>query len=102
MRVYGEALRGALAPQGVGVSVICPGFVETAMTAGNRNKMPFVMPAERAAAIIMRGVALNRGRIAFPTPMVAAIWLLKTLPAAWTDALLRRSSRAPGDGRAAR
>jgi short-subunit dehydrogenase len=102
MRVYGEALRGAIADQGVGVSLICPGFVATPMTSGNPNPMPFLMNDERTARIIMRGLAADRGRIAFPWPMAALLWLLRTLPFAWSAALLRRRFRAPADAGAAR
>src|SRR5262249_52840933 len=35
VRIYGEGLRGAIAGGGVNIHVICPGFVETRMTAGN-------------------------------------------------------------------
>lgn len=98
IRVYGEALRGAVAAQGIGVSVICPGFVTTPMIAGNSRPMPFVMPADRAAGIILRGLAANRARIAFPRPMAAAMWLLCALPFAWSERLLRNGSRAPADG----
>jgi short-subunit dehydrogenase len=93
VRVYGEGLRGALAPHGVGVSVICPGFVRSRMTAPNRFPMPFLMDAERAAAIIRRGLAANRPRIAFPWPMVAAVWLMMALPSRVTAALVRRLPR---------
>ena len=34
----------------------------------------------RAAAIIMRGLAANRGRIAFPFPTYFGAWLLNTMP----------------------
>ncbi|MBL8672142.1 MAG: SDR family NAD(P)-dependent oxidoreductase [Alphaproteobacteria bacterium] len=88
VRIYGEALRGALAADGIAVSVICPGFVESRMTAVNRFPMPLLMPAERAAGIIMRGLAANRGRIAFPWPTYAVAWLLGTLPPGLTDALI--------------
>ena len=93
VRVYGEALRGELVADGVGVSVICPGFVGSRMTAGNRFPMPFLMDAERAARIIVRGIAANRGRIAFPFPMAFGSWLLAALPIALTDRLLRRLPR---------
>ena len=32
LRVYGEALRAWLAPEGIGVSVVLPGYVDTSMT----------------------------------------------------------------------
>ncbi len=89
VKTYGEALRLTLAPVGVRVSVICPGFVESEITARNHFPMPFLMTAPRAAAIIQRGLARNRARIAFPWPMAAAVHLIAALPAAWADALLR-------------
>ncbi|MEO5372954.1 MAG: SDR family NAD(P)-dependent oxidoreductase [Alphaproteobacteria bacterium] len=90
VKVWGEGLRGWLAGDGIAVSVICPGYIETPMTAVNQFPMPFLMSPERAAAHIRRGLAGNRGRIAFPWPMVVAIWLAASLPVALTDPLLRR------------
>src|SRR5206468_20685 len=43
VRVWGEGLRPLLSLEGVEVSVICPGFVTTRMTKGNRYPMPFLM-----------------------------------------------------------
>jgi short-subunit dehydrogenase len=93
VRVWGEGLRVELARQGIEVSVICPGFVDTRMTQVNRFPMPFLMTAERAARIIVRGLAHNRGRIAFPWQMYALSWLLATQPPALSDALLRMTPR---------
>ncbi len=92
-RVYGESLLIELAAHGIQVSVICPGFVRSRITAANPFPMPLLMDAERAARIIMRGLAANRGRIAFPWPMAAAVWLLAALPARLSDALLGRLPR---------
>jgi short-subunit dehydrogenase len=90
VRVYGEALRGHLTASGVGVSVICPGYVKSPMTDVNDFPMPFLMSAEKAAGIIARGLARDRARIAFPWRLYAAVWLLAALPPAWTDRLLAR------------
>lgn len=95
VRIYGEGLRGALAERGVGVSVICPGFVRTPMTAVNPFPMPLLMEVDDAAAIIRRGLARNRARIAFPWATASVAWLLGALPAAWADRLLRRTPRKP-------
>ncbi|WP_029006822.1 SDR family NAD(P)-dependent oxidoreductase [Azospirillum halopraeferens] len=95
VRVWGEALRGDLARDGIGVSVICPGFVRSRMTDRNPFPMPFLMDADRAAAVIRRGLERNRGRIGFPWPMVAAVWLLAALPPGWTDPLLRMAPKKP-------
>ncbi len=89
----GEGLRGDLQPYGVEVSVICPGFVESRIAARNEFPMPFLMSAGRAAAIVKRGLARNRARIAFPFPMYFAIWLLGTLPPLLTDPLLMRLAK---------
>ncbi|BAE49548.1 SDR family NAD(P)-dependent oxidoreductase [Paramagnetospirillum magneticum] len=85
IRVWGESLRAELAPAGIGVSVICPGFVETPMTAVNRFRMPFLMDVERASRIMVRGLARNRGRIAFPWPMHLMARLAGCLPSALMD-----------------
>ncbi len=90
VKAYGEALRGWLAADGVRVSVICPGFVDTPMTAGNPYPMPFLMQADRAAALIRRGLARDKARIAFPRLMYWVMWLLGALPPSITDALLRK------------
>jgi len=90
VRVWGEALRGELHGAGIGVSVICPGYVRSPMTAVNDFPMPLLMDADRAARIIRRGLARNRPRIAFPWRLYAAVRLISALPPAFTDPLLRR------------
>jgi short-subunit dehydrogenase len=89
VRFWGEALRGELWESGVRVSVICPGYIVSAMTAENKFPMPMLMTAERAAAIMKRGLAADRARIAFPWPLYLAVWLIGTLPPALTDPLMR-------------
>ena len=89
IRFWGEALRGELWESGVRVSVICPGYIVSAMTAGNTFPMPLLMTAERAAAIMKRGLAVDRARIAFPWPLYFAVWLIGALPPALTDSLMR-------------
>lgn len=82
VRVYGEALRGALRPQGIRVNVICPGFVDTGMTKANTFKMPLLMKADRAAAIIARGLERNQARIVFPWPTALIAGLVGLVPPA--------------------
>ncbi len=88
VRVWGESIRYVLKKSGVGVTVICPGFVVSRMTADAPFPMPFLMTSARASAIIRRGLANNRPRIAFPVGTKAAVWLGQTLPARWTARLL--------------
>jgi short-subunit dehydrogenase len=95
VRVWGEALRVQLKPKGVAVSVVCPGFVRTPLTDRNPYRMPFLMEPDKAARVIVRGLARNKGRIAFPWPMHALVWLLAALPTPLTDRMLRRSPQKP-------
>jgi len=96
VKVYGESLRLTLAPQNIRVSVICPGFVESRITARNRFPMPFLMTAPKAADIIQRGLAQNRARIAFPWPMAVAVGILAALPASLSDVVMRRLPKKDG------
>ncbi len=88
VRVWGESLRYVLKKHGIGVSVICPGFVVSRMTANAPFPMPFLMSSARASAIIRRGLANDRARIAFPIGTKAAVWLGSVLPGGWTARLM--------------
>lgn len=95
VRAWGEGLRGEAEPDGVRVNVICPGFVETPMTGANGFPMPFLMQPDRAARIIRKGLARNRGRITFPWQMAIVGWFLRALPDALLDRLGRRLPKKP-------
>jgi len=90
VKSWGEGLRGWLKPEGISVNVVCPGFVTTRMTAGNRFPMPFLMDAGPAVEIIAEGLARDKPRISFPMPLAFITWLFAALPPAWTDPLLAR------------
>jgi short-subunit dehydrogenase len=89
LKVYGEALRGWLAPEGIAVNVVMPGYVDTPMINRSRGARPFVMSPERAAILIRRGLERNQARIAFPRRLASAMWLLSVLPAAWSQWMVR-------------
>lgn len=80
VKTWGLALRGQLAPENIRVNVICPGFVKSRLTDRNTCPMPFIMPAEKAARIILARADRNVGLIAFPWPMRLATWWLSVLP----------------------
>lgn len=63
---YGLALRALLHPYGIGVSVICPGYVTTPMMLRESGPKPFAVPADKAADLICRGLDRNQAVIAFP------------------------------------
>ncbi len=94
---YGLALRSLLQPQGIGVSVICPGYVDTPMMRQEQGSKPSVMPPEQAAAIIRRGLVRDRAVIAFP-PLFALVTriggLLPDRLRRWTNAPFRFTVKA--------
>lgn len=92
-RLLGESLRAELTPEGIEVSVVCPGFIRTPMTDKTELRMPFLMEAEKAAGIIRRGLARNRPRIAFPWPLYALTVLGAALPPALTERIVTRFQR---------
>lgn len=88
VRVWGESIRYVLKKDGIGVSVICPGFVVSRLTESAPFPMPFMMSSAKASAIIRKGLAANRARIAFPIGTKAAVWLGLVLPGSWSARLL--------------
>ena len=80
VKTWGLALRGMLRAEGIRVSVVCPGFVRSRITARNTCPMPFFMEADRAARTILRRSDRDVGLIAFPWPMRLASWTLSALP----------------------
>lgn len=95
VRLYGEALRGAAAPLGVRVNVICPGFVVSRMTDVNDFPMPFLMQAEKAAQIIAKGLYRNKGRIAFPWPSYVLASIIASLPEVLSRMILTSLPQKP-------
>lgn len=100
VRVYGEALRAEMAPHGIKVNVVCPGFIKTPMTDVNPFPMPFLMDAVKAARIIRAGLEQNRARIAFPLIMHALAQFIAWLPQDWVNRRMASTPRKPPfDGR---
>ncbi len=88
IKAYGEALRGWLAPQGVRVNVVMPGFVESKMCNEMPGPKPFLWTADKAAAVIKRGLAADKARISFPFPLNLGSWYLAVAPAAFAQKLV--------------
>jgi NAD(P)-dependent dehydrogenase (short-subunit alcohol dehydrogenase family) len=82
---------------GIILTSVCPGYIRTAMTARNRFPMPGLMDAERAARIILRGIAAGRVRVTFPWWMGLAARIGDLLPPGPVGGLLaHRRLRASG------
>ena len=97
MQSFLEASRIELAPYGVAVTTVNPGFVATPMTEKNRFRMPFLMGPDQAARIIARGLE-RRGRVVeFPLPMSLLMRMIRLLPDAVFDRLTGPYSRRKVD-----
>lgn len=92
---YCESLRNELAPDGIGVVTIAPGYIRTAMTEHNPYRMPFLMDAaifaQRAAVAIERGASYK----VIPWQMGVVARLLRLMPNAVYDHLSRNAPRKP-------
>ncbi len=78
-----ETLYLDLAPKGLGVHLICPGFVETPLTAKNEFAMPALIPAGEAAREIVAGLERGEFEIHFPKRFTRAVKFLRLLPYRW-------------------
>ena len=90
VRIYGEALRGSLAPLGIAVNVVAPGYIKTQMTEINNFYMPFLMSAPKAAQIIKKSLTKNKSRIAFPFSFYFVVWLATLISTVITDPIFAR------------
>ena len=75
-----ESLSAELKMHGIKVITIKPGFVRSEMTARNNFKMPFLMDADKAADIIVRGLKKEKRIIQFPLMTVIGSKLIGLLP----------------------
>jgi short-subunit dehydrogenase len=93
-----SSIRIDLAPAGVHVTDVQPGFVETPMTDAMPSPMPFLWTAEKAAKVVARRLAHAPRTIAFPWPLAVATHLGRFLPNFVLDPVLRNllnDKRAP-------
>lgn len=79
LRYLFESLRIDLAPVGIEVTVVSPGFVETPPTAKN-VPMPLSWLADKAARHIFAELKNRSPEIAFPALFMADLWPLPKLP----------------------
>lgn len=80
VKSYGEALRGWLVDDSIKVSVICPGFVESDLSAQFHGDKPMMISSEKAAEHIVKGLRKNKANISFPFPLNLGMWFLAVLP----------------------
>lgn len=93
LRYLIQALRIDLAAEGIDVTLVSPGFVDTPLTAHNDFAMPMRWSAEKAAAHIASHLAKRPHEIAFPGPFIAVLKLLASLPSTVQLAMGKRMAR---------
>ncbi|MGE5338729.1 MAG: SDR family NAD(P)-dependent oxidoreductase [Gemmatimonadota bacterium] len=85
-----ESLYVDLHPEGIGVYLINPGFVDTPLTRKNDFAMPALMTAEAAARATLDGIAAGRFEIHYPKRFTYWLKLLRLLPYPLQFAAVRR------------
>jgi len=72
--------RSLFKPYKVGVTVISPGYVLTAMTARNTFHMPFAMDINTSTPIMISGISRDYAVIPFPVILGCYAWILNCIP----------------------
>ena len=98
LRYLLQSLRIDLAQEGIDVTLVSPGFVDTPLTEKNDFPMPMRWPAHKAARHICQRLQKRLLEIAFPTLFIATLRLLASLPKRLQVALGRRLART-SDGK---
>jgi NAD(P)-dependent dehydrogenase (short-subunit alcohol dehydrogenase family) len=83
-----EAFRVELRPRGIHVTIICPGWIRTPLTAHIGVPQPYIMNVDYAAERIADAIRRKQEFFAFPGPGVRRVRLLKWLPSRLSDWLL--------------
>ncbi|MCM8610935.1 SDR family NAD(P)-dependent oxidoreductase [Accumulibacter sp.] len=87
---FAECLHLDLAPQGIGVWLVNPGFVATQLTARNDFAMPALLTPEEAALATVEGWRAGSFEIHYPRRFTRIMKLLALLPYRWYFPLVRR------------
>lgn len=90
---YLESLRLELAPDGVRVVTVSPGFVRTPMTARNPFPMPFLIDAPSFARAAVPAIERGVRYATIPWPMGIVSWALRRIPRPVYDAAFARVPR---------
>lgn len=75
-----EGLRFDLAPHNISVSIVNPGFVKTPLTDKNDFEMPFLMEAEKAVEVMVRGMERGKKEIYFPWQLAWIFKFMRVIP----------------------
>lgn len=97
MEYFFRTLRIDWQARGIHVGIIRPGFVKTPLTDKNDFDMPGIWPAEKAARVIIAGIAKRKLEISFPFSLSVTLGLLSILPQCLWLRLSKTMTRQRGD-----
>ncbi|MGJ7502464.1 SDR family oxidoreductase [Variovorax sp. ZT5P49] len=97
---YCESLRGELFNSGVKVVTLCPGYIDTPLTQGNRYGMPFLMKAEDFADQALRAIEAGTSYRVIPWQMGVVAKIMRMLPNAVLDRAVQGRERKKRSGEA--
>jgi len=89
LSVFLESLRVDYAAKNIRVSTICPGYIKTPMTEGNKAPMPFLMEVDDAADLIVAAIEKEKKVYGFPWIIHSAVRLIKYIPVVLYDAMVK-------------
>lgn len=87
-----ESLRLDLAPKGIDVTIIHPGFIKTPLTAGRDAQMPFLMELDDAVKKIVTAIERRKKSYAFPWQLATIVRAGMIMPIWMYDRISRRTS----------
>ena len=92
MSAYFESVRIDLRGTGVDVTIIHPGFIKTALTAGREAKMPYLMELDDAIPKIISAIEKRKKSVAFPWQLATVVRAGMFMPAFMYDWIAERNS----------
>ena len=87
-----ESFRLDLEPRGINVTIIHPGFIKTAFTAGRKARLPWLMEVKEATDKILGAIEKRKKSYAFPWQLATIVRLGMIMPNSMYDWLSRRNS----------
>ncbi len=92
LSAYFESLRIDLRHTGVGVTVIHPGFIKTALTSGREAKMPYLMELDVGVKKIVSAIEREKKIYAFPWQLATIVRVSSLMPPSLYDWIAERNS----------
>jgi short-subunit dehydrogenase len=89
---YFESVRIDLRDTGVGVTIIHPGFIKTALTSGREAKMPYLMELDDAVKKIVSAIEKEKKTYAFPWQLATIVRAGLLMPPGMYDWIAARNS----------